>query len=147
MIKWLTDKEFKYVYQLVPRVVVDIILITPSGLLLAKRSMPPYKGMYHIIGSTVHLGESLEEAVRRTILEEAGVRWRGEVKKLGVWAYTRKEAIGQTISIVFLVKSDRVLVSNGKIVRASEVRFFKDIPKNLILPHRRMLKAFAITLD
>ena len=50
------------------------ILVTPSGILLARRAEEPGKGMLDLPGGFVDYGESLEEALVREIQEELGFR-------------------------------------------------------------------------
>ena len=61
-----------------PSVTADIIIFTlgPADLqvLLINRKIPPFQGMWAIPGGFVRIGESLEEAARRELEEETGVR-------------------------------------------------------------------------
>jgi ADP-ribose pyrophosphatase YjhB (NUDIX family) len=50
------------------------ILVTPSGILLARRGQDPGKGMLDLPGGFVDYGETLEEALTREIQEELGIR-------------------------------------------------------------------------
>ncbi|MBV9865145.1 MAG: NUDIX domain-containing protein [Abitibacteriaceae bacterium] len=60
-----------------PAVTVDVLVFTVMDdqlmVALIKRGIAPYKGSWAIPGGFVHLDESLEEAARREIEEEAGV--------------------------------------------------------------------------
>lgn len=71
--KKLSRKDFDYIYSRVPRLCVDIILQTNKGILLTKRSIEPYKGMWHIPGGTVLKGETVEGAVIRIAKKELGI--------------------------------------------------------------------------
>ena len=57
-----------------PVVAVGGVVIHENRVLLVQRANAPAKGMWAIPGGQVRLGESLEEAVRREVLEECGVR-------------------------------------------------------------------------
>ncbi len=59
-----------------PRVAVGAVVIRNGTVLLVKRRDPPNEGQWAIPGGSVRLGESLQEAAEREILEETGVRIR-----------------------------------------------------------------------
>lgn len=56
-----------------PRVGVGAITIKDGKVLLVKRGIPPSKGLWAIPGGSVELGETLQEAAEREILEETGL--------------------------------------------------------------------------
>ena len=61
-----------------PSVTVDVLIFTIQESLLKialiKRGVEPFKNMWAIPGGFVHLDESLEEAAKRELAEEAGVK-------------------------------------------------------------------------
>ena len=57
-----------------PRVGVGAIVIKDDAVLLVKRGISPAKGMWAIPGGNLKVGETLQEAVEREIMEETGVR-------------------------------------------------------------------------
>jgi 8-oxo-dGTP diphosphatase len=59
-----------------PRVGVGAVIIDGDRVLLVKRGQPPSQGKWSIPGGLVHLGERVEDAVRREIQEECGVQVR-----------------------------------------------------------------------
>jgi len=46
--KRLPLEEFMAIYHKVPLAVVDVIINSKDGILLTKRAIPPFKGMWHI---------------------------------------------------------------------------------------------------
>ncbi|MDB5080218.1 MAG: hydrolase [Chloroflexi bacterium] len=60
-----------------PSVTVDIVILTVSDqdlkVLLVKRNVPPYQGLWAVPGGFVGMQESLDKAARRELLEETGV--------------------------------------------------------------------------
>ena len=52
---------------------VGAIIFRGDEVLLVKRGSPPALGKWSVPGGLVELGESLEAAVRREVLEEAGI--------------------------------------------------------------------------
>ena len=59
-----------------PRVGVGAVILDGDRVLLVKRGQAPSLGKWSIPGGLVHLGESIEDAVRREVAEECGVRIR-----------------------------------------------------------------------
>lgn len=61
-----------------PSVTVDIVIFTLHDddlqVLLIKRRYPPFEGMWAIPGGFVNIDEGLEEAARRELFEETGLR-------------------------------------------------------------------------
>lgn len=61
-----------------PAVAVDLVVFAVrSGelaLLLVKRGIPPYEGMWALPGGFVRVDESLDDCARRELVEETGVR-------------------------------------------------------------------------
>ena len=59
-----------------PRVAVGAIVFKDNEVLLVRRANPPSRDVWAIPGGNVRLGESLQQAAEREILEETGVRIR-----------------------------------------------------------------------
>lgn len=60
-------------YPLRPIVGVGAIILKESDVLVVRRGRPPRQGEWSVPGGAVKLGETLEEALRREILEETGL--------------------------------------------------------------------------
>ncbi len=68
---WLPKQEFLAIYRKVPRLCVEVVIVTPErGVLLKLRDIPPNVGAWHIPGGTVMFGERLVDAVRRVARDE-----------------------------------------------------------------------------
>lgn len=63
-----------------PLLGVGALIFEDGRILMAQRGKPPLMGQWSLPGGLVETGESLENAVRREVLEETGL----EVKPLGV---------------------------------------------------------------
>jgi 8-oxo-dGTP diphosphatase len=56
-----------------PQSAVGAIVIRDDEVLLVKRNKPPGRGLWSIPGGSIELGETLQEAAEREIMEETGV--------------------------------------------------------------------------
>jgi ADP-ribose pyrophosphatase YjhB (NUDIX family) len=74
----MNDPQQNRQYPAVPRVGVGGIVMRDRRIALIKRGSPPSYGEWSIPGGLVDLGESLESAVSREVLEETGLTVRVE---------------------------------------------------------------------
>lgn len=56
-----------------PRPAVGAIVFKDDKVLLVKRGGPPASGQWAIPGGSIHLGETLQQAAEREVLEETGI--------------------------------------------------------------------------
>ncbi|MCI0753389.1 NUDIX hydrolase [Teichococcus vastitatis] len=56
-----------------PWIGIGVILFRGEDVLLVRRARPPRLGEWSIPGGAQHLGETVDEAARRELLEETGV--------------------------------------------------------------------------
>jgi 8-oxo-dGTP diphosphatase len=70
-------------------------------VLLIRRGNPPFEGAYALPGGFVEIGETVDEACRREVLEEVGIEV-GELRLVGVYSDPARDPRGHTVSIAFL---------------------------------------------
>jgi ADP-ribose pyrophosphatase YjhB (NUDIX family) len=71
---WLPKAEFDSIFSRVPRLCVEVVIVTPErGVLLSRRDIPPNVGAWHIPGGTVLFAEPLVQAVKRVARDELGL--------------------------------------------------------------------------
>jgi ADP-ribose pyrophosphatase len=56
-----------------PRAAVGAVVFKDNKVLLVRRGRPPARGQWAIPGGNIKLGETLQEAAEREILEETGI--------------------------------------------------------------------------
>lgn len=128
----LTQEEFEEIYSKVPRITVELILRTDKGVVLTKRAIEPYVGMWHIPGGTVYYKETLEDAVIRVAKDELGVDVE-IVKHLGFIHYPdmiKDVGWGWPIGAAFEVK--KVVGEFETDDQGDEIGFFQEVPENII---------------
>ena len=68
-----SKRDINGAYPRSPRVAVGAVIFKDSKVLLVLRSNPPAENQWSIPGGRVELGETLQEAAEREILEETGI--------------------------------------------------------------------------
>jgi 8-oxo-dGTP diphosphatase len=103
-----------------PALTTDCVVVDARGrVLLVKRKHPPFKGHYALPGGFVDVGETLEEACRRELAEEAGIEV-GRLTLLGVYCDPKRDPRGHTCSIAFLARVGRATPTAGDDAAAAE---------------------------
>ena len=122
---------------------VDVVIFTIRNgrlqVLLVRRAIPPFEGQYAIPGGFVRENEPLEEAARRELEEETGVR-NVYLEQLYTFGEPGRDPRGRVITVAYfaLIASDKVaLAASGD---AAEARWFPigDLPP-VAFDHQRIL--------
>jgi len=127
IIKWIPEKEYKKIFNLVPRVTVDLVIFNRrKEVLLSKRDIPPRKGYWHLPGGRVRKGERISQAAKRIAKDETGLEVKlGDIR--GLFDSPKRVPGMHDITLVITTKS-----VSGKLRgswQARELRFFKNPPK------------------
>ncbi len=133
-----------------PALTVDIVVFALAEelqVMLIERKLPPYKGAWALPGGFVHLDETLEEAARRELQEETGIR-RVFLEQLYTFDGIDRDPRERVVSVAYYA-----LVSpKGQTVRAStdaeQAKWFpvKDIP-DLAFDHQLILSTALTRLQ
>jgi 8-oxo-dGTP diphosphatase len=87
-----------------PLLTTDCVICDGDGrVLLIRRKNEPFKGAYALPGGFVDIGETVEAACRREVLEEAGVAV-SELQLVGVYSDPRRDPRGHTVSVAYLAR-------------------------------------------
>lgn len=124
----LPYEEFMSIYHKVPRAAIDVIVKTPQGIVLTKRSIPPFKGMWHVCGGTVLFMEPIKHAINRIVEDELGVKVK-VIKPLGIIEYFNDDG-RHTISNAFLAEITGGELRGSK--QGEEFAVFSKLPDNCI---------------
>jgi 8-oxo-dGTP diphosphatase len=124
-------------------VTVDVVIFTiregALQVLLVRRGIPPFEGQYAIPGGFVREDELLEDAARRELEEETGVR-NVFLEQLYTFGDPARDPRGRVITVAYyaLIATDKVsLAASGD---AAEARWFSmsDLPP-VAFDHQRIL--------
>ncbi len=88
-----------------PAVTSDIAVLRMESIpeiLLVQRKEDPFKGMWALPGGFMEIQESLEEAARRELLEETGIR-SGDLIRFDTYDSPGRDPRGRTITQVFVM--------------------------------------------
>ena len=88
-------------------------------MLLVRRKYPPFKGQYALPGGFVEIGETVENACRRELLEETGVK-AGKLQLLGVYSDPDRDPRGHTCTVTFLTRVRSATAKAGDDAAAAE---------------------------
>lgn len=83
-----------------PRVAVDGLVLVDGGLVTVVRGHDPFRGLPALPGGLVELGERVEDAVVREVLEETGLETR-VVRLVGVYSDPSRDPRGHVVSVVY----------------------------------------------
>jgi 8-oxo-dGTP diphosphatase len=122
-----------------PLLAVDCVAFDQKGrLLLIRRGNPPFKGQYALPGGFVDVGETVEDACRRELMEETGVK-AGRLTLIGVYSDPKRDPRGHTVSPAFFTKLRSAKARAGDDAAAAEwVVDFKRL--KLAFDHNRIVR-------
>jgi 8-oxo-dGTP diphosphatase len=103
-----------------PALTTDCVVVDAKGrVLLIRRANPPFKGQYALPGGFVDIGETVEDACRRELMEETGVK-AGRLELIGVYSEPKRDPRGHTCSVAFLARVARATPKAGDDAAAAE---------------------------
>lgn len=89
-----------------PLLTVDCVVVDPArGVLMVRRKNPPFKGQYALPGGFVEIGETVEDAAKRELMEETSIDAK-TLSLVGVYSKPDRDPRGHTCSIAFLVRAE-----------------------------------------
>ena len=89
-----------------PAVTVDCVVLRYEEpelkVLLIRRKQDPYRGYWALPGGFINMDEELEQAARRELHEETGVKRVRFLEQFGAFAKIGRDPRGRTLSVVYL---------------------------------------------
>lgn len=130
--------EFLKTFEKVPRVAISLLIENSEGLvLLTKRSISPEAGAWHLPGSFILKGESIEECVARILKTEAGHDGAHTYKVENVFEDLDKDPRGHVIDMIYRVEG--AVIIPRKTEESEEVEYFKHLPEGIGFNHLEVL--------
>ncbi len=87
-----------------PLLAVDCVVVDARRrVLLIRRGNPPFKGGYALPGGFVDVGETVEAAAARELMEETGIT-AGKPRLIGVYSDPKRDPRGHTVAAAFLMR-------------------------------------------
>ena len=128
-----------------PSVTVDVMVFTilddELKVALIKRGVAPYQGRWAIPGGFVQMDESLEDAARREVAEEAGLS-DVFLEQLYSFGEVKRDPRGRVITVAYyaLVPGEKLTLSAA--TDAADARWFSvnELPK-LAFDHAKIMEA------
>ena len=126
-----------------PSVTADIIIFTIQNqklkVLLIKRGVEPFKNMFAIPGGFVKMNENLEQAAKRELEEETGVK-EVYLEQLYTFGEVNRDPRGRVITVAYMALVNSENINLKASTDASEAQWFstKKIP-DLAFDHKNIL--------
>jgi ADP-ribose pyrophosphatase YjhB (NUDIX family) len=122
---FIPDPLYSQITKLLPIVSVEALIVVDKSLLLLKRNNEPVKDEWWFPGGRIHLGESLEQTLRREIKEETSLELT-KVKLFNVYSRVFPERHDITVAYLCKAKKGEVKLNNEH----SQYSYFKKpLPK------------------
>ena len=127
-----------------PAITVDVAIFTVIGgdlkILLIKRAIEPFKGCWALPGGFVMMNESLEDAAKRELMEETGVR-NVYLEQLYTFGDIGRDPRTRVITVSYFALINPNGINLASTTDASEARWFPaySLPK-LAFDHDKIAK-------
>ena len=121
-----------------PLLTVDCVVFDAIGrVLMIRRKNPPFQGDLALPGGFVDIGETVEEACRRELVEETGVKV-SRIKLVGVYSDPDRDPRGHTCSAAFATR-----VGSAKAIAGDDAASIEWVANwrraSLAFDHRRIV--------
>ncbi len=121
-------------------------IINETLVLLIRRGKEPFKNKWALPGGFIEMGELLEEACKRELLEETGIKV-GKMTQFKTYDEIDRDPRYRTISVVFTAElNDRVEVEGGDDAVQADWFSLNSIPE-LAFDHQKILEDFMGWLE
>jgi len=122
-----------------PCITVDIIIETPSGIVLIERKNFPYG--WAIPGGFVDYGETLEDAAVREAKEETSLEVT-LIRQFHTYSDPSRDPRHHTISTIFIAKAEGTPIAADDAKEAMTFKDFYALPDEIAFDHRGILEDY-----
>jgi len=135
----LTNEEYDFIFDRIPRLSIDLIITSKKGILLSLRDIDPFRGMWHLPGGTVYKDESIKEAAERIARAETGL----DIKVNSCAGYieymhaTQNNHDRHTVSIVLAASPLSEELHSD--YQAQKIQFHSSLPDTTIAQQKKFL--------
>ncbi len=135
-----SEEEFKQIYSKVPRITVEIVIQTDSGIVMTHRKQASWHNLWHIPGCTLYYQETIDNAIKRLADEELGISVIKQkfLQYIEYFSEQKYRGFGASIGLIFLCTTNDELPSVNEAGEVVDV--FTNIPENIVPEHRIILK-------
>jgi len=103
-----------------PALATDCVVFDARNrVLLVRRKYPPFKGQYALPGGFVEIGERVEEACRRELMEETSVK-AGKLRLVGVYSDPKRDPRVHNCAVAYVTRVARATPQAGDDAAAAE---------------------------
>lgn len=138
---YLSDEDYNFIYSRAPRICVDLLIRSTSGILLTKRSIEPYKDHWHFPGGRIKFRETVQDAIQRILKGELGQVLDVNPSMIGFCEFLEEVQNGSdrhSISLVHLIDlPENISVQLDQ--HAKDFMFFTSMPDPVIPPQKEFL--------
>lgn len=130
-----------------PRPTATALVLRKNKLLLVKRARVPFSGWWDLPGGFIEKGETAEQALRRELKEETGLR-ASHIKFFGTYAGTYLSSFDpfRILTVVYLVKNPQGKLKAMDDVSASRWFDKKELPSKIAFDsNQKIIKDFFKT--
>lgn len=106
--RWLTHKEYDFIFRRTPRLCVDAVIVKDFKVLLVKRRISPFRNFWTLPGGIIRYREAVDHALKRVLSRELNLTCE-DMSLLGYCDTHRDGPWLQSISLVFFVQASGAL--------------------------------------
>lgn len=133
----LPYEEFKKIYSKVPRLCIDLLIKDERGILMSLRDINPGKGLWHLPGGTLLMGETVDEAIKRIAQEETSLTLYNP-KLIGYVEYPQANNLFfHSFGLVFIIKQVKGELKGS--FQGQNLQYFKKLPDKIFNEHKEFI--------
>lgn len=139
---FLSDEEYDRIYGQVPRLCVDLVIRNSyKAILLTRRDIEPYKGLWHFPGGRIDFKGKVADAANRIAVKELGVEVK-IVRTLGTCEIMNDDVSPEKPrhSVSVVVECEITRRTPRPVKEATEASYFHAMPTEVHPYHGAFLK-------